>query len=88
MSDTPQESEFDITTSAQIERTYRVKAADAESAHRRLRTHIADPDMLRAGLVSKTTWKDTTPERVKGEVVAVATPKPRTDQATPPAKDK
>lgn len=58
---------FEITTTAQVERTYRVLGADDSQAHERLRNFLKDQDSLREGLVtldeSRTT--DTTPQRVK-----------------------
>lgn len=46
-----QVKKHDVTTTAQVERTYVVEAADEEQAKKRLRAHIADPDSLREGVV-------------------------------------
>lgn len=60
---------WEITTTAQVERTYHVEAKDAEQAHKRLRAYLADPDSLREGVVSRldSRDKDTTPQKTKGE---------------------
>lgn len=61
------EKEFEITTTAQVERTYVVKGDDDEQAHRRLRTWLADPDGVREGLVVELPERqtDTTTQKVK-----------------------
>jgi hypothetical protein len=58
---------FTLTTTAQVERTYTVQAKDEDQARARLRTHLADPDMLRDGVVVEQTAKqvDATPQRIK-----------------------
>lgn len=58
---------FEIVTTAQVERTYTVQAANQEQAQTRLRTHLKDPEMLRDGVVTEQTDRqiDTTPQRIK-----------------------
>lgn len=77
------ELEFDITTTAQVERTYRVKGTDGDQAHQRLRSFIKDADAIRPGLVVEDSKKrtDTTPQRVK-------TVSPVKDTRTPPTTEK
>jgi hypothetical protein len=61
---------FEIVTTAQVERTYKVQAKDEEQARARLRTHLSDPDMLRDGVVSEPKQVDATPQRIKAAVKA------------------
>lgn len=81
-----EEQDFEITTTAQVERTYRVKATDGESAHRRLRRYLEDPEMARPDLVEvlddRTT--DATPQKVKMDTIKPVS-RPR---AVEPGKDK
>jgi hypothetical protein len=57
---------FEVTTTAQVERTYVVEADDEEQAKKRLRTFIADADAVREGVVTKLDQEvNTTPERIK-----------------------
>jgi hypothetical protein len=57
---------FEVTTTAQVERTYVVEAEDEEQAKKRLRTFIADADAVREGVVTKLAHEvNTTPERIK-----------------------
>lgn len=58
---------FEITTTAQVERTYTVQAKDREQAETRLRTHLKDPEMLRDHVVVEQASKqrDATPQRIK-----------------------
>lgn len=58
---------FEITTSAQVERTYLVQGDSEEQAHARLRTWLKDSEMLRDGLVVELPEKqtDTTPQKVR-----------------------
>jgi len=42
---------YEVTTTAQVERTYVVQAEDEDQAKKRLRAHIADPEALRDGVV-------------------------------------
>jgi hypothetical protein len=56
---------FEVTTTAQVERTYVVEAGDEEQAKKRLRTFIADADAVREGVVTKLDNEvNTTPERI------------------------
>lgn len=86
----PPDSEFNLITTAQVERTYVVKAQNEEQARTRLRTHMKDPEMLREGIVTKLPQdKNTTPEKIKR---AEPKPKPAPQGAvsagkTPPKKD-
>jgi hypothetical protein len=63
---------FEIVTTAQVERTYKVQAKDEEQARARLRTHLSDPDMLRDGVVVEQRDKqaDATPQRIKAAAKA------------------
>lgn len=71
MPDKQEEHEFEITTTAQVERTYHVKGKDKDTAHKRLRRYLEDPEMTRPDLVvvldDRTT--DTTAQRVKVESI-------------------
>lgn len=62
-----EEQEYEITTTAQVERTYKVQAGDEDTAHKRLRRHLEDPESLREGLVAlvEDSQIDFTPQRVK-----------------------
>lgn len=63
---------FDVVTTAQVERTYKVQAKDVEQAQARLRQHLKDPDMLRDGVVVEQHDKqiDATPQRIKATAKA------------------
>jgi hypothetical protein len=63
---------FEIVTTAQVERTYKVQAKDEEQARARLRTHLSDPDMLREGVVEerRDLQIDATPQRIKAAAKA------------------
>jgi hypothetical protein len=43
--------EFQVTTVGSYERVYTVKASNEEQARKRMRAHIADPEMLGEGVV-------------------------------------
>lgn len=59
-------AKFEITTTAQVERSYVVEAEDEEQAKKRLRTWIADAEAVRDGVVTKLAHEvNTTPERIK-----------------------
>lgn len=66
-----QEKQFELTTTAQVERVYRVRAKDSEQAHKRLRRWLEDSDALREDLVSEVEAKrtDKTPQRVVTESI-------------------
>lgn len=75
---------FEITTTAQVERTYRVHGADEKQAHDRLRTYLKDPEMVQQHLVSEMSERqsDSTPQRVN-DVKEVTKPR-----AVEPEKEK
>jgi hypothetical protein len=72
----PASKTFEIVTTAQVERTYKVQAKDEEQARARLRTHLSDPYMLRDGVVVEQREKqaDATPQRIKAAVKATVKP--------------
>lgn len=59
-------AQFELTTTAQVKRSYTVEADDDDQARKRLRTHFNDPGMLREGLVTELPDKqsDTTTQRI------------------------
>jgi hypothetical protein len=70
----PQPKTFEIKTTAQVERTYHVQATDADQAHKRLRSFLADPDAVREGVVVKLDAdRNATPEQKapKSEITEV-----------------
>lgn len=71
MAEQDEQQEFEVTTTAQVERTYKVRAATKESAHVRVRRFIEDPDLIREGVVQllddRTT--DATPQKVKTDTI-------------------
>lgn len=69
----PQDSEFEVTTTVQVERTYRVKAKDADATHQRLRRYLADPEMAAPGMVEKIGESDVRGEQVKTETIKEVT---------------
>lgn len=76
MPDQKAEKEFEITTTAQVERTYVVKGGDDDQAHTRLRSYLKDADALREGVVveQEDKRKDTTPQRINGSKPIVGKP--------------
>lgn len=58
---------FEVTTTAQVKRVYEVTASSIEQAHKRVRAHIADPEMLGEGIVTRKGESDSTPERIVGK---------------------
>jgi hypothetical protein len=62
---------FEITTTAQVERTYKVSAPDEAAAHKRLRRFIEDPEMMKPGVVEivEDLTTDTTPQKVKTDSI-------------------
>jgi hypothetical protein len=76
MTDQPAEAEqpagerkqFQVTTTAQVERTYLVEADDEDHAKKRLRSFIADADALRPGLIEEIRSEDSTAQRITGAV--------------------
>jgi hypothetical protein len=77
---TTAEPKHEITTTAQVERTYLVQGATPEQAHDRLRAHLKDAAALREGLVVELRDKqiDATPQRVKASAVRPRRPAPAT----------
>lgn len=72
MADKPAEdNEYEITTTAQVERTYKVKGKDGEHAHKRLRRWLEDPEMARPDLIEVLAdrQEDTSPQRVKKDSI-------------------
>jgi hypothetical protein len=70
-------TQFDIPTTAQVRRVYRVTANDEEQAQKRLRAFLKDPDSIREDLVSVDERKqtDTTPQQiVTKEIVKLKAP--------------
>jgi hypothetical protein len=68
--------QFDVPTTAQVERTYRVVADSPEQAHKRLRAWLADADMIADGVVTLNDTKNTSDETVKkGQIKEVTKPK-------------
>lgn len=82
MAEQEQQDSFEIVTTAQVERTYIVVASDEDQAHKRLRTFLKDPDMLREGLVIEQPDKqaDKTTQKVKA-VKKIAKPRAVKDAA-------
>ena len=78
--------DFHIKTTAQVERTYIVKADSAEAARKRLRIFLDDPDVIGADIVSHLASIDTTPERLKSGN-APETPAPAAKKKAAPAPD-
>lgn len=65
---------YEVTTAAQVQRTYAVRAGDKDQAHARLRAFLKDPDALREGVVVELRDKqiDVTPQKVKSVEVPLA----------------
>lgn len=61
-----EEKTFNLTTSAQVERSYVVKATSKEQAHARLKAFMGDPDAVREGIVHpQAKLVNKTPEKIK-----------------------
>lgn len=67
MANPPKAKTHELTTTAQVERTYTVEADTETQARDRLRTHFKDPGLLREGIVAEQADKqtDATPQRIK-----------------------
>lgn len=52
------EKDYEVTTTAQVERTFIVKGENDEQAHDRLRIYLKDSGVLREGLVIEQPERD------------------------------
>lgn len=73
--------EFKVTTTAQVERDYIVRATDEEHARRRLRAFLADPELLAEGIVREQVEdvRNTTPPKINS-IKRVGKPKAVKDE--------